>query len=56
MIALFGLSIVARLPVAMLSIGLLVHTQAATGAARDGSGRQAVAGADLRTWTVASGR
>src|SRR3954452_4483922 len=31
MIALFGLSIVARLPVAMLSIGLLVHTQAATG-------------------------
>src|SRR5689334_3668684 len=31
MIALFGLSIAARLPVAMLSIGLLVHTQAATG-------------------------
>ena len=31
MTALFGLSIVARLPVAMLSIGLLVHTQAATG-------------------------
>src|SRR3954447_4588938 len=31
MIALFGLSVVARLPVAMLSIGLLVHTQAATG-------------------------
>src|SRR4051812_19621508 len=30
MTALFGLSIVARLPVAMLSIGLLVHTQAAT--------------------------
>src|SRR3954454_9937633 len=31
MTALFGLSIVARLPVAMLSIGLLVHTEAATG-------------------------
>ena len=31
MTALFGLSIVARLPMAMLSIGLLVHTQAATG-------------------------
>jgi len=31
MIALFGLSSVARLPVAMLSIGLLVHTHAATG-------------------------
>ena len=31
MTALFGLSILARLPLAMLSIGLLVHTQAATG-------------------------
>src|SRR3954468_20593762 len=31
MTALFGLSIVARLPVAMLSLGLLVHTRAATG-------------------------
>ncbi len=31
MTALFGLSILARLPVAMLSIGLLVHTQAETG-------------------------
>src|SRR3954469_14783824 len=30
MTALFGLSIVGRLPMAMLSIGLLVHTQAAT--------------------------
>src|SRR3954447_25088994 len=29
---LFALSIVARLPVAMLSIGLLVHTERATGA------------------------